>query len=293
MKKIVICRWIPASWKSTWAKQEVLQSNAVRFNKDDIRKEEWLFPAWYFYSKENEEVVMEEERSRVENSMRLWKEYIIVDNTHLWNNNKHIAYYRSLSEYYWYEFIIKDFWCSREEAIKRDNEREPSERVGEEVINKMIKIQGNWGYPHNPTFKEEVWNMPDCVIVDIDWTLAFMDEKRSPYEFDKVKWDRCNEYLLKLIDRLPYSIFIVSWRSDSCRKETEEWLRTNWVEYSQLYMRKEWDNRCDTIIKSEIYEEHIKDKYNVFAVFDDRQKVCDMWRLKYHLPCYQVWYWNF
>lgn len=41
---------------------------------------------------------------------------------------------------------------------------------------------------------------------------------------------------------------------------------------------KIWDTRCDTIVKREIYEEHIKDKYNVLFVIDDRVKVVDMWR---------------
>lgn len=66
-----------------------------------------------------------------------------------------------------------------EEAIKRDKLRD--EPVGEDVIRKMIKIQGNWWYPLNPDFswvKEET-DLPTAYIVDIDWTLAFMDEKRT------------------------------------------------------------------------------------------------------------------
>jgi hypothetical protein len=55
-------------------------------------------------------------------------------------------------------------------------------------------------------------------------------------------------------------------------------------------MRGKDDKRSDDIIKSEIYEEHIKKNYEVIAVFDDRQRVVDMWRLKYNLPTYQCWY---
>jgi hypothetical protein len=54
-------------------------------------------------------------------------------------------------------------------------------------------------------------------------------------------------------------------------------------------MRKTDDNRCDSIVKEEIYNEYIKDKYNVLAVFDDRDRVVDMWR-RIGLPTYQVYY---
>lgn len=293
MKKIILTSWIPASWKSTWAKKEVECNGAMRFSKDEIRKEDNLFPTWYFYSKENEATVVEIERWRVEDYMKINYHYIIVDNTHLWQGNKHIDYYRSLSEKYWYEFEIKEFYCSREEAIKRDSMRVESERVGEDVINKMIKIQWNNGYPKNPTFKSYNEGLSECVIVDIDWTLAFMDEKRWPYEFDKVSWDRCNYNLRFLISHIPFPKIILSWRWEECRKQTEEWLKNNHIEYNFLFMRKEWDKRWDEIVKAEIYENYIAKHHNVFAVFDDRQKVVDMWRLKYNLPTYQVWYWYF
>jgi hypothetical protein len=46
----------------------------------------------------------------------------------------------------------------------------------------------------------------------------------------------------------------------------------------ELYMRKTDDYRDDTIVKRELYENYIKDKFNVVAVFDDRPKVLRMWR---------------
>jgi hypothetical protein len=57
-------------------------------------------------------------------------------------------------------------------------------------------------------------------------------------------------------------------------------------------MRGNDDNRCDSIVKEEIYNEYIKDKYNVLAVFDDRDRVVDMWR-RIGLPTYQVYYGSF
>jgi len=57
-------------------------------------------------------------------------------------------------------------------------------------------------------------------------------------------------------------------------------------------MRNDSDTRCDTIVKREMYEEHIEPIYNVVAVFDDRNRVVDMWR-ELNLPVYQVWYGDF
>ena len=166
--------------------------------------------------------------------------------------------------------------------------------VWEKVIYKMIKMQGNWGYPNNPIFKSEIKER-NAFIFDIDWTLAFMDWERSPYDYKKVHLDRPNEFLIYIMDKLrkDNDIIICSWRMDDCKAETIEWLKSHDIKYDKLYMRKEWDTRKDSIIKKEIYENEIKDKYNVIWVFDDRNQVVDMWRLVLWLPTYSVWYWNF
>jgi hypothetical protein len=43
-------------------------------------------------------------------------------------------------------------------------------------------------------------------------------------------------------------------------------------------MRELGDSRPDAVVKQEMYEEYIKDKYNVLAVFDDRPSVVAFWR---------------
>ena len=161
-------------------------------------------------------------------------------------------------------------------------------------MNKTISAGNN--NPLSPFFLPYKDNLPECIIVDIDWTLAFMDWKRSPYDYSKVDGDRFNDMLYKLITRLNpcVEVFIVSWRSEDCRKETEEWLAKNNILYdaSWLYMRKSGDNRCDTIIKEEIYREYIENKFNVLAIFEDRNRVVKMWRDLW-LPCFQVFDWDF
>lgn len=298
-KKIIALRWLPSSGKSTWAKEEVKNNWAYRFNKDDIRKE--LFPEGWIYTKANEKVVVDTERERVEEAFKENRKYIIIDNTHLGEKNKHLAFYKDLAEKYWYQFEIKDFIVSVEEAIKRDNLRLEEDRVGEEVIRRLAKQNWNKGYPSEPNFKPYNPDLPYCIICDIDWTIAFKGD-RNPYDYTKVSEDKSNKPLLLQIQLLrlgwlTYSkenlkLFFLSWRDDNCKEETKEWLKGNSIEDFTLLMRKTGDVRGDDIVKEEIYKREIEDRYNVLTVFDDRQKVVDMWRSNW-LPVNQARYWYF
>lgn len=86
-----------------------------------------------------------------------------------------------------------------------------------------------------------------------------------------------------------HTIFAVSGRDSVCRTDTLAWLEKFGLEHDGLFMRAEKDNRKDDIIKKELYEQNIKDKYNVLGVFDDRNRVVDMWRAQ-GLTCFQVNY---
>ena len=84
-------------------------------------------------------------------------------------------------------------------------------------------------------------------------------------------------------------IIIVSGRTDDCFKETTEWLINNNIPFDDLFMRKAGDTREDSIIKKEIFDNHLKNRYNILAVFDDRNRVVSMWR-SLGLTCLQVAY---
>lgn len=59
------------------------------------------------------------------------------------------------------------------------------------------------------------------------------------------------------------------------------------IPYDHLHMRQTDDKRSDYIIKHEIYNEHIRDKYNILAAFDDRLQVCRLW-YELGLPLFRV-----
>ena len=52
-------------------------------------------------------------------------------------------------------------------------------------------------------------------------------------------------------------------------------------------MRPENDNRQDSIVKREIFEQYIKGVYDIEFVLDDRNQVVEMWR-SLGLKCLQV-----
>ncbi len=112
---------------------------------------------------------------------------------------------------------------------------------------------------------------------------------RSPYDYTKVSEDRPNYRVIDVIQELAehYPIIFTSGRPESCREDTEKWLNTFVRVPYRLYMRATGDNRPDWIVKYELYDNHIRTRFDVQAVFDDRDQVVEMWR-EIGLTCMQV-----
>jgi len=76
-----------------------------------------------------------------------------------------------------------------------------------------------------------------------------------------------------------HAIVFCSGRDEVCRAETQAWLELYVaVPYEGLFMRPEGDSRKDAIVKREIFDREIRDRWRVIGVFDDRQQVVRMWR---------------
>lgn len=124
-------------------------------------------------------------------------------------------------------------------------------------------------------------NKEKIYLCDIDKTLAD-NSHRSPFDETKVSNDKplptC-EVIKSLLGSGAFVVFL-SGRSTRCYNDTHDWIKNNIgvsLYNHALFMRSEGDGRADEIIKKELYEIHIKDKYEVIGVFDDRLKVCRMW----------------
>lgn len=276
--KIIMLKGLPGSGKSTWAKEQQKLGSYVRISKDDIR------PMLGGYSSRREKEVIRIRNRLIEEAIGI-RRSVIIDDTNL--NPIHERTLSQIAKKLGVKFEINDSFLkiSPEECIQRDLHR-GEKAVGASVIWDMYY---KWVAPESRATLEANFEKPRCVIVDVDGTLAHNTSGRSFYDFTKVDKDTPDPFVSCMVDALfNYGqerngeryprIIIVSGREETCREETENWLDKNFIPYDELYMRKAEDNRADAIVKKEIYDNYIKDRYAVLGVIDDRPVVCRMWR---------------
>jgi beta-phosphoglucomutase-like phosphatase (HAD superfamily) len=140
--------------------------------------------------------------------------------------------------------------------------------------------------------------MKDVVIFDLDGTLALI-EHRQHFLKGKKNWreffaacvdDPPNQPIIEVLRALHLSgkeIWIVSGRSNEVQHETVDWLKRNGIPYEQLIMRHVGDFRPDDVLKRHWLVNGTLPKERVLMVFDDRDKVVEMWRRE-GLTCAQV-----
>ena len=140
-------------------------------------------------------------------------------------------------------------------------------------------------------FRKGAQVKPRALICGVDGTLAHIGD-RGPYEHEKAIDDRLDGPVLRLLylyaEFGAYTIIIVTGRTAAHRAVTESWLRQHQVPYDYLFTRADGDNRKDSIVKRELYEQHIGPYYAVDFVLDDRNSVVEMWRKELGLDCFQV-----
>ena len=137
------------------------------------------------------------------------------------------------------------------------------------------------------------WGKPRCVIIDLDGTVASHKGIRGPHEEDKVYLDDVRHSIVEIVNHkyemyeksnefLPLhnhsEVFVFSGRHDTCKLDTIAWLEDKAkMNYHHIEMRAGDDDRNDTIVKDEMFMEHIAGKYNVEYVLDDRAQVCRLY----------------
>lgn len=268
MQKLLILKGLPASGKSTWAKQQLKENPGKykRISKDDLRE---MFDGGK-WSGENENFILKVRDQLILESLRHGHD-VIVDDTNL--NSKHETHIRELvKDFPDVEVSIVEFRTSVADCIKLDSERANS--VGIEVIRKMYTqyLRKN---PEKYLYTE---NIGDAIICDIDGTLADLNG-RNPHTPEKCGEDLVNRGVSEIIAKCMdgRTIILVSGREELYRQQTEDWLYNNRIDYDTLYMRQSGDRRKDDVVKKEIYENQIRGKYNILFVLDDRPRVCRMW----------------
>lgn len=290
MSKLILTRGIPASGKSTWAKAWVQEDpeKRVRVNRDELRR--MLFGATELKLAYPQEVqVSEVEKAIAKGALEKGKD-VVVDATNL--RARFVQPWFALG----YEVEFKDFEVTLSEAIGRNTER--GMPIPDEVIEQFYRDATRDGkLPEPPANTRDVseayepdWALPTAYIFDIDGTLAHIPEGgRSPYDYSRVSEDEPDIAVINLLNELAVNnhIIVMSGREDSCRGETVDWLVGEFINYDELHMRAAGDTRRDSTVKLELFNEHVRHKYNVRGVVDDRNQVVRMWR-DLGLKCYQA-----
>lgn len=245
--KLVICRGLPASGKTTWAQHEVTKSlrpeygeltvvpsPVCRVNRDDIRQ--MLHNGDYIRSV-TEQVVIAVRDASIRAALRSgWS--VISDDTNLRSGT--VRDLMKVANREGAEVEFKDFTdVDVETCITRDVARfdDSPGLVGEDVIRDQYNrfLKGKTLPLPIPELKEvklESISHGDRlgVIVDVDGTLAHNNGHRGWYEYEKVGDDGAHENIIDLARGLYLrygTVFILSGRSDSCREITKQWLREN------------------------------------------------------------------
>jgi predicted kinase len=278
--RAIICVGISGSGKTTWAekfcKNENTWKNETKWeniNRDDIRRALFDFGPWgnYKFTKAREKRVTVVQEQLIFDAF-IRKNNIIISDTNL--NFKTRQRLISIFKKENYEIEIKEFDVPFEQAIKNDLKR--LYPVGQQVMYKQWK---QWKQYKNEKKHSHYSSCPSAVIVDVDGTVATMDN-RGPFEWEKVGQDLPRYPVINLVRKYArddYKIIILSGRDGCCEYETKDWLIKNGVPFDYFYMRKEGDSRNDSIIKREIFFEKIDGNFNVEVAIDDRPRVIREW----------------
>ncbi|MFG2164164.1 phosphatase domain-containing protein [Micromonospora chersina] len=284
MFRLIATRGLPASGKTTFARR--LQPGVVRVNRDDLRRMlhgERLFTQWA------EGQVSRAQRAQVE-ALLAARVSVCVDDTNL--RSRTLRDWAEVAARHGAAFEVHDFTdVPLEECLRRDAARPEADRVGEAAIrrlherylaNRPLPLPVPTARTGGPARVErEAAERPDIVLVDIDGTVA-LNVSRSPYDMTRVGEDAPNGAVIAAVRAMHaagHGVVFCSGRDATARADTEAWLaRHVRVPYLALHLRAVGDHRKDAVVKQEIYEREIRDRYRVVGVFDDRQQVVRMWR---------------
>jgi len=282
--ELIATRGLPASGKTTAALKWVAEDpeGRARVGRDPLR--DALYGTRKGLTNAQETQISRIQRDSVRTLLKAGKS-VVIDDLNL--RLKYLKVWVNIAAETGANFSVLDVTTDVEECVRRDAKR--ADAVGEEVIRDINRrFRKRPPAPESDRVAPEPYvpnrAHPSAFIFDIDGTLSLNKSGRSFYATDDtLKQDSPHEAVVTLakgLSKLGHTVLVVSGRSSEGEIPTAEWLdetlgRETWAE---LFMRKEGDSRPDSQAKLEIFNEWIRDYYNVVGVFDDRNSVVDLWR---------------
>lgn len=297
--QLIVVRGLPGSGKDTYAVMWVNKDpqNRIRVNRDMIREQLY---GQFVLDYKREDTVTHVQRAMVETGLREGKSVIISD-TNLRAST--VKDWMKVAKKFSAEVKVVDIDIPLEECIQRNIDRADAggRYVPERVIRDFHDRYMRKGkFPAVPVLEEESPvspqpyvddpTLPEIALVDLDGTLAHNNGHRGFFEWSKVGDDEPVEAVIKVVLRmeaLGVTPIFMSGRDEVCRPETTDWLEQHGFTVDHLFMRPKGNMEKDAIVKGRLFDEHIRGKYRVVAVFDDRLSVARLWH-QMGLPLFRV-----
>jgi predicted kinase len=306
MLKLILTRGLPASGKTTFAKELIAKDHSYKaVCRDEIRN-----------MLSNRFDVIDEELVNViqDNIIKTTLASgfnVIVHNTHLLNRTLNKLH--KIAENIGDIMVIEEvFNTPLNECLRRNALRTGSALVPELVMRSMAKSAG-FDKGHTFIRKETFYGKktvipviqnkshPKAIICDLDGTAALMNG-RNPYDAKNSDKDLPNIPVVKCVmamHKKGYKIIFMSGRADEFRDPTIQFINKHFAQIDEtitginkvipyeLFMRKTGDQRKDAVVKRELFDTNITGKYYIEFCLDDRDQVVENWRAM-GLTCFQV-----
>ena len=314
--RLTILRGLPGSGKSTHARAMERALGAVVLSRDSMR--DMLHPSGHegVLTSVEENIISDTLRAIAVRLLGEGRE-VVIDATNL--RDKYVREWARVAHGRGHRFDIGDFrGTALQVCLERNAQRERP--VPEEVIRDMHQrfVKGRDFLADNQRITNEVLagidakpelepapeydpRLLDAYIFDLDGTLALKHESRDIYDASKAYLDYPNKPVVNILNVLAFddctadrragevTIYCTA-RHEQDRAATVAWLERHTPfdpEHGDLLLMRQEKGVKDSKIKLDLYNEHIRGKYNVLGIWDDRQQVVDMWR-ELGLQVYQV-----
>lgn len=288
MSKLTIMRGVSGSGKSTIARSI---PGALVVSRDDLRKALFGSDDQDYYSvpkhvlRAREEAVTKAEHASIQAGLRAGF-HVVSDNTNA--RMKFLNPIAAIGYAEGAEVEVRVVDVPVAVAIERNKQRHAmgGRMVPENVIREQHgALQQSKAHepvrPFQPTPYEGTPGKQQAFLFDLDGTCFHMNGKRSPYAHN-VDVDDPDPVILELVARLQDSglaAIAMSGRESCTRDLTLDALaKHGGIIPNALFMRADRDMRKDSIIKAELFDNHVRHNYDVQFVLDDRNQVVDMWR---------------